>query len=708
MTSIPTLTDAQWETLIAAADTFVGEVSADSLIQSLGSHTFSDNPSYESTLRAFAVDRPSTHVDDYKRDVAVRFLFTQTEANLQSLRTLLNLLDYRASSLIFTGHACAFRNLSFKQREAVLLGWSTSRLPPLRMMYRTFYSLSVLPYFKVSGLAAPAMRFPLRNPDADDHERYASKTFYRYKMITQAELLRSTFDVVIIGSGSGASVSATRIAQAGYSVLVLEKGRYYHQDELNMTMDEASAALYENKGLFESEGRNITCLAGSTFGGGSTVNWSASLKPSAKARHEWAVQHGAKFYATREYDRALTSVCEFMGVSDKHIVHSRANQIILSGSEKIGSPAHAVPQNTGGHTHRCGFCGAGCRFGEKQGGVARWFVEAAKHGAKFLDQALVRKIRTKDGRAIGVDITAYGFHELFVPAKLVVCAAGSMNTPVVLQKSGFTNKNIGRHLHIHPVVFTYGVWKDIEFNAHGEAILTAVNTEVDDLDGQGYGAKVECLIHQPSLMFAGMPWRGADDYKKTLAKFNNIATFISIARDRGEGEVYYDAKTGTQGFRYQVNEFDRHSIAEGIIKIAEICLAESVNEIHAAETRIPPFIATAEDHEQGRLSPRFQAWCETVRRYAGTPFSSIIGTAHQMSTCRMGSSPVTSATKTTGELWECKDLFVTDASVLPSASGVNPMITVMSTAEIIAGNIVKRLAELKQTGAAELDVPSKL
>ncbi|KAK9329957.1 hypothetical protein V1520DRAFT_341805 [Lipomyces starkeyi] len=54
-----------------------------------------------------------------------------------------------------------------------------------------------------------------------------------------------------------------------------------------------------------------------------------------------------------------------------------------------------------------------------------------------------------------------------------------------------------------------------------------------------------------------------------------------------------------------------------------------------------------------------------------------------MSTCRMGSSPRTSAATPCGEL--LVDLFVSDCSSLPAASGANPMISIMATAHLIAG-----------------------
>ena len=63
--------------------------------------------------------------------------------------------------------------------------------------------------------------------------------------------------------------------------------------------------------------------------------------------------------------------------------------------------------------------------------------------------------------------------------------------------------------------------------------------------------------------------------------------------------------------------------------------------------------------------------------------------AHQMGTCRMGSDPTRSVVGPTGECWECKGLFVADASVFPTSSGSNPMVTTLSIAHAMAQEMRK-------------------
>ena len=69
--------------------------------------------------------------------------------------------------------------------------------------------------------------------------------------------------------------------------------------------------------------------------------------------------------------------------------------------------------------------------------------------------------------------------------------------------------------------------------------------------------------------------------------------------------------------------------------------------------------------------------------------------AHQMGTCRMGSDRTQSVVNENGETWSCQNLFVCDASVFPTSSGVNPMLTTLAIADGIADVVLGRCQEMK-------------
>lgn len=82
-------------------------------------------------------------------------------------------------------------------------------------------------------------------------------------------------------------------------MLVIEKGAYHHEDDFIVDEFQGFTNLYENGGFAPSYEGSITMLAGSVFGGGTTVNWCASLKLQHFVREEWAKQGLSHFISPK-------------------------------------------------------------------------------------------------------------------------------------------------------------------------------------------------------------------------------------------------------------------------------------------------------------------------------------------------------------------------------------------------------------------------
>lgn len=264
-------------------------------------------------------------------------------------------------------------------------------------------------------------------------------------------------DVVIVGSGCGGAVSAKNLAKAGHKVIVVDKAYYYPPSQLPMNEEAGGIHLFDNGGADNVDDSSVTIVAGSAWGGGGTVNWSASLQTQEYVRKEWAQDRGLTFFETAEFQNCLDRVCHRMGVSTDHIRHNHGNQVILEGSRKLGYTAKAVPQNTGGTEHYCGHCTVGCGAAQKQGPVVSWLPDAAKAGAKFIEGFEVHNVifdeeggmkkavgvkgtwtsRNANG---GVDGPASEFtkREVIVRAKKVIISSGTLWSPIILLKSGLT------------------------------------------------------------------------------------------------------------------------------------------------------------------------------------------------------------------------------------------------------------------------------
>jgi long-chain-alcohol oxidase len=87
-----------------------------------------------------------------------------------------------------------------------------------------------------------------------------------------------------------------------------------------------------------------------------------------------------------------------------------------------------------------------------------------------------------------------------------------------------------------------------------------------------------------------------------------------------------------------------------------------------------------------------RAWAEATRRAGLGGGRANLFSYHQMGSCRIGTDPAASAVGPDHQAHEVQGLYVADASLFPTASGVNPMLSVMALAHRAAGQIAARLA----------------
>lgn len=239
-------------------------------------------------------------------------------------------------------------------------------------------------------------------------------------------------------------------------------------------------------------------------------------------------------------------------------------------------------------------------------------------------------------------------------------------------------------------------------------------SDFENLDGRGHGTKIENVAMVPSMFLPTLPWYNGLQYKQLAAKLSRMAGFIALTKDRDTGRVYPDPISGQPRIDYTVSPIDRKHILEGLINAAKIAYVSGATEFYTSYRDMRPFIRTKEvtttetdinATDGGINDPELQAWIRDFRKKLPLiPEYGTFASAHQMGTCRMSDSPKRGVVDPDGQVWGTDGLYVADASVFPSASGVNPMVTNMAITDWNSRKLAKAMNrdKLTQTGGARL------
>jgi choline dehydrogenase-like flavoprotein len=601
---------------------------------------------------------------------------------------LLDLLGSPTGGLLLARRAKGFADLPPAVREAALRRMSVSPLAALRQGFSALKRLTLFIFYAApeeNGLNPnwPALGYtpapPPPSPEA------APK---RIAPLPVAGDLTLTADAVVVGSGAGGGVVAARLAAAGKAVIVLEKGGYYSESDFTGGEAVMTPQLYLRRGALATKDLGMIVLAGSALGGGTIVNWSTSLRTPPDVLAEWEREHGLTGVTSADYQQDFAEIERRLGVNTEDSDPNPNNAALQRGCEALGYEWKRIPRNASDCQQRCGACGYGCPYGRKQSTMLTYLQDAADAGARFVVRCQVERVTVERGRVTGVEGWALDEQtgerrRVRVTAPVVVVAGGAVESPALLLRSGLRNPNIGAHLRLHPVVAMAAYYAEPIAPWTG-SLQTVLSDHFKHLQG-GYGLRFEVAPAHPGMLGMVTPWRSAAQHKTDMARNPNAATFIALMRDTGEGRVTLD-KQGDPVLNYFPNAFDRRALAQAMGELAKISAAGGATRVAALYSR--ELTIDAEDGRPGAFSAaRLRAFAHGADRRGVAPNMLPVFSAHQMGTCRLGSSARTAVADPWGEVFGVKGLFIGDASGFPTASGVNPMLSVMALAARVAQRI---------------------
>ena len=530
------------------------------------------------------------------------------------------------------------------------------------------------------------------------------------RLAKPVEQLRERYDVIVVGSGYGGGVSASRLARAGKKVAVLERGREFVTGEFpsrfpdlrselrisGRSMSSGSAtALYDLR-----IGDDIHVLVGCGLGGGSLVNAGVSLRPDPRVFGDevWPGQLRQDGLLEDGYRRAEAwlrpsphpRAAEFekyqaiSGAAEKMGCQMRNTPVAVSFEDNLNPAGLAQPACTS-----CGDCCSGCNVGAKNTVALTYLPDAVRHGAELFTEITVQRVDKRPDGGWQVDARRTeskpngksGGDAIRIEADVVILAAGTLGSTEILLRSAAAGLAVSDRL-------------GQRFSANGDIIAFGYGGEkVVNAIGIGHPAKIEGF-EVGSAVTGQLEYRDSDDLDLEYAVQDGampspiapILPVMFLPNGRLLGAVQSLVKGVYKGpfARLQTFFAVSHDSASGQFAL-------DGDRLHlswpgANEEPVYQRLGEALSQISGYVGGSY-----VQNPLAGTVMGKQPATAHPLGGCGMGAERIDGVVNHKCQVFDAssgqgssaihRGLYVIDGSIIPRSLGVNPLMTITALAE---------------------------
>ena len=481
-----------------------------------------------------------------------------------------------------------------------------------------------------------------------------------------------SIEVAVIGSGSGGGIAASVLSEK-YEVGIFEKGSSGNGMTNNETFGYHN--FYDTYGIQQTRGYKVLLLAGMGIGGGTSVNWTTSLRTPDKILNEWDIlTKQANYFNSSEFKNSMDYVCKELNVDIKNNRIPQKEKKLAEGLELNNLSYKIIPRNTSNaDCTESGFSTFG-RYDESINSSNKiWFSKERFEPNNVFSDTNIRSLKISNGRATHINVENNGtLHEIAVDR--VILAAGSLNTPKILLDSGYKNKHLGRNLKLHPVSGVAGKFSEEQKPWAGtmQGIYSDDNLFLKD----NYGYLLEGLPMHPSLFFPFFP-NNLDSFSEFIKSYNNWSGSIVLTSDTSSGSIIN--KNPQHLWDYKLNDFDHTNLIHGIVSLVKANYLAGAEEIMVASS---PTM-----HWKKSSNESIEEFIYKVELIKNEPYRMLLGSAHQMGTARINPNPEHGVVDLDGKVHGLDNVYIVDASTFPRCSGVNPMISIQSMSHFLMSKI---------------------
>jgi choline dehydrogenase-like flavoprotein len=463
---------------------------------------------------------------------------------------------------------------------------------------------------------------------------------------------------VVVGTGAGGATMAAELAEAGIDVIMIEEGGYHTTGTFTAESVRALRTLYRDGGGGMTLGRTSVLFAeGRCVGGSTVVNGGMSWRTPSRVLARWAEEVDA--VAERDMDPYFDEVESRLHVAlqDPGTV-GRDSELLKSGADLLG---WQIVPNRRNQLHCAGSnnCNNGCPTGAKQSMLVTHVPRALAAGARLYTDCRVARITDT-----GVTGRFAPGPELTVRAKVVIVAGGAIQTPALLRRSGITSpsRQLGRNLAMHPNANLIAFFDQDVTGWHGVHQAYQVREFMSD------GIILTANNLAPPMLAAMMPGHGRE-LGELMAGYNRVVTAGPLIEDSGTGRVRVVPGLGPQVF-YHLTERDTARIVRGVELTAQAMFAAGARTVILPFDGAPPARTLGEVKGLLARPGQHRSMGRSTRLYS----------IHLMGTARMSTDPRRGVTDSFGQVHGHRGLFIADASLFPTPTGLNPMETIVALA----------------------------